>query len=226
MGVEKDLLELKQQVEDINCWLEKVGDKITRNNSTSNWLRKLKDVAYDVDDVIDEFQLMAEKQGAHGVGGMWNKHVCTKLKSFIFQFKASSKIKEIRKSFGAIVKQRTDFSVITNSLPDGHLVHHTNKALGEMPLLPNIDTASVLGREKEKHKIISKLVETKDQQIINMVSVIGLGGSGKTTLAKLIFNDVDIIEKHFEVKLWVHVSQEFDVATLVNKLSEAIAGYA
>ncbi|GJM95295.1 hypothetical protein PR202_ga12011 [Eleusine coracana subsp. coracana] len=51
-----------------------------------------------------------------------------------------------------------------------------------------------------------------------------LGGSGKTTLAKLVYNDSNIIKKHFEVILWVHVSREFVVEKLVEKLYEAIDG--
>ena len=83
--------------------------------------------------------------------------------------------------------------------------------------------ASVLRREKEKHQIISKLIEINDQERIKIVSIFGLGGSGKTTLAKLVLNDCDIIEKHYEVRLWVHVSQDFDVQKLVKKQFEAFA---
>ena len=42
-------------------------------------------------------------------------------------------------------------------------------------------------------------------------------------MAKPVFNDCDIIEKHYEVRLWVHVSQDFDVQKLVKKLFEAFA---
>ncbi|BAF05176.2 Os01g0536501 [Oryza sativa Japonica Group] len=87
-----------------------------------------------------------------------------------------------------------------------------------------MDETSIFGRDKEKNWVISKLTESSIQQNIKIVSVIGLGGSGKTTLAKLVFNDGNTIKQHFELILWVHVSREFDVEKLVEKLYEAIAG--
>lgn len=46
-----------------------------------------------------------------------------------------------------------------------------------------------------------------------MISIVGLGGMGKTTFAKLVYND-NKIEKHFEIKAWVYVSEYFDVVGL------------
>ncbi|XP_062202891.1 disease resistance protein RGA2-like [Phragmites australis] len=218
VGVKKDLQELHTQVLDINNWLEKAGDAVTRNNPSSSWLEELKDVAYAVDDVVDEFQLKAEKHEVCGDGGIVSKYMFTKPKTFLFQCKVASKIKEIKKRFAAIVKRRTDFSAIANSVPVDHPAWHINKKNGDMPSLPIVDDALVLGRDQEKHQIISKLIETNDQQKIKIVSVIGLGGSGKTTLAQLVFNDGNDIEKHFKVRAWVHVSQEFDVEELIKKL--------
>ncbi|XP_062202662.1 disease resistance protein RGA2-like [Phragmites australis] len=222
VGVKKDLQELHTQVLDINNWLEKAGYYVTRNNPSSSWLEELKDVAYAVDDVVDEFQLKAEKNEVYGDGGIVSKYMYTKPKSVIFQCKAASKVKEIKKRFAAIVKQRSDFSAITNSVPVEHPGRHQNKKTGES--LPIVDEASVLGRDQEKHQIISKLIETNDPKEIKTFSIIGLGGSGKTTLAKVVFDDGTVIKKHFQVTQWVHVSQEFDVEELIKKLFEAISG--
>ncbi|XP_062202657.1 disease resistance protein RGA2-like [Phragmites australis] len=224
VGVNKDLQKLHAQVVEINNWLENKGDKVTRNNPSSSWLKEWKDIAYAVDDVVDEFQLETEKHEVCGDGGIVYKYTYKNPESIIIQCKAASKVKKIKKRLAEFVKQRTDFSAITNSLLASNSVPCTGKKTGAKLSLPNVDEASVLGRDQEKHQIISKLIEANDQQKIKIVSVIGLGGSGKTTLAQLVFNDGNDIEKHFKVRRWVHVSQEFDVEELIKKLFEAISG--
>ncbi|KAL6597451.1 hypothetical protein ACP70R_046891 [Stipagrostis hirtigluma subsp. patula] len=222
VGVRNDLQELQVLAEHINYLLETVGYIAMGNDPSFIWLKQLKEVSYSVDDVVDEFYLEAERRDARDSKHIVSKYLCTKPKSFLFQFKAADKIKEIKKRFAAIVRQRTDVNAIATTLPACHPDCHTNKTTGEMPSLPIIGASSVFGRDAEKERIISRLVETNDQQSINVVSIIGLGGSGKTTLAKLVFNDDSKIKEHFEERLWVHVSRDFDAEKLVKKLFEAI----
>ncbi|KAJ1266095.1 hypothetical protein BS78_08G125000 [Paspalum vaginatum] len=224
-GVTKDLQELQDQVEEINIWLQTVGDKSMKNDRASNWLKKLKDATYDAEDLVNEFHIEAEKcDSSDGVKNVAVKYLWTKPKSAMFEWKIAHKIKEIKRSFAAIVRQRSDYSTIANSMPVDCPVPYTSKTIGEVPLWTIVDETSIFGRDQERNMIISELTQTNDQQRIKIVSVIGLGGSGKTTLAKLIFNDGNIINKHFEVLLWVHVSREFAVEKLVEKLFESISG--
>ncbi|KAL6847279.1 hypothetical protein ACP4OV_023132 [Aristida adscensionis] len=224
-GVSNDLEELRGLVEEINTWLQQVGDKARGGDRSSNWLKKLKDTAYDAEDIVHEFYMEAEKHDTNvvGVKNIVVKYLWTKPKSVVFECKTAHKIKAIRKRFDAIVKARSDYSTIANSMPLDS-VPHISKTIGEVPLWTNVDKTSIFGRDQVKDQIISELVETKDIQKIKIVSVIGLGGSGKTTLAKLVFNDCNTIKEHFELTLWVHVSREFSVEKLVEKLYEAIAG--
>ncbi|CAD6254752.1 unnamed protein product [Miscanthus lutarioriparius] len=179
-------------------------------------LKKLKEAVYEVDDVVDEFQLKAEKYEADS--GFLSRYLHTQPKAFVFQCKAAKNIKKIKKTFDDIVKQMA----ILNSVVGRDPASYINNTAVNRQTFPFVDGAAVMGRDQELHQTISKLLETDDQQRLNIVSIVRLGGSGKTTLAQLVFNDVETIKNHFTVRLWVHVSQEFHVEKVLKKLFDAI----
>ncbi|XP_026384610.1 putative disease resistance protein RGA3 [Papaver somniferum] len=47
-----------------------------------------------------------------------------------------------------------------------------------------------------------------------------MGGLGKTTLAQLVYND-ELVNEQFKLKMWVHVSEDFDVEKLLRKIMES-----
>ena len=70
VGVTKDLKELQDLAQEIIGHLETAGDRATGD---APWLKKLKEISYDVDDVVDEFQLKAEKHSADGHGAFMSR---------------------------------------------------------------------------------------------------------------------------------------------------------
>ncbi|XP_030493629.2 disease resistance protein RGA2 isoform X2 [Cannabis sativa] len=78
----------------------------------------------------------------------------------------------------------------------------------------------VVGRDEEKQEIIAELLK-KNHEKVMVIPIVGSGGLGKTTLAQLIFNDKKI-ECHFDLKIWVCVTDAFDVKAIVERITQSI----
>nr|KJB18495.1 hypothetical protein B456_003G056000 [Gossypium raimondii] len=64
------------------------------------------------------------------------------------------------------------------------------------------------------------LDDPADEEEIPVLPIVGVGGMRKTALAELVFND-EAVDAHFELKLWVCVSDDFDLKRLVVKAIKA-----
>ncbi|KAM0008376.1 putative P-loop containing nucleoside triphosphate hydrolase [Helianthus debilis subsp. tardiflorus] len=80
----------------------------------------------------------------------------------------------------------------------------------------------VVGREVEKKKFMKMLLgdDGSSKENFSILPIVGMGGVGKTTLARLLYNDTKV-QAHFELKVWVYVSREFDIF----KISDTILQY-
>ncbi|XP_076905802.1 putative late blight resistance protein homolog R1B-14 [Bidens hawaiensis] len=66
----------------------------------------------------------------------------------------------------------------------------------------------VVGLERDIQLIGDRLVADRPTKL-DVVSIVGMGGIGKTTLATKVFNDA-YVKHHFHVRVWVTVSQTYD----------------
>ncbi|XP_056165101.1 putative disease resistance protein RGA4 isoform X1 [Syzygium oleosum] len=82
-----------------------------------------------------------------------------------------------------------------------------------------INKLDVVGRDVDKQKIIEILMRPDDKNL-SVIPIVGIGGMGKTTLAKLVYND-DSVKEQFELRLWVCVPEDFDFKKTIDEIIKA-----
>ncbi|XP_062096477.1 putative disease resistance protein RGA3 isoform X1 [Humulus lupulus] len=83
----------------------------------------------------------------------------------------------------------------------------------------------IFGRGNDKDKLVSRLLAgdscTHLDQKFNIIPIIGMGGMGKTTLAQLVYND-EKVKDHFDLRIWVCVSEPFEEIKIAKAIVESI----
>ncbi|CDP19024.1 unnamed protein product [Coffea canephora] len=85
-----------------------------------------------------------------------------------------------------------------------------------------IDESEVYGRDSDKVALLDQVLSKSSSQGrkgVQVISVVGAGGSGKTTLAQLLFNN-DKVKNHFELRNWICVSDPFDQKRIAKAILE------
>ncbi|XP_044508392.1 disease resistance protein RGA2-like [Mangifera indica] len=218
-GVKNNVQELAGTLTTIKVVLLDAEEKQTQNEKLRVWLEKLKEVCYDVEDVLDEIEVKDLcKQVMNGQS--ISRKVCHFFSSsnpIIFCFRLGHKIKEINKRLAKIATEKDNFN-LTEKI-------YSNNILGwERETHSFVRASDVIGRDKDKEEVMKILLCPSDgHENVSVISIVGIGGLGKTTLAKLVYND-EKVSDYFKLKMWICVSDKFSLKRLLIDIINSAIG--
>ena len=88
-----------------------------------------------------------------------------------------------------------------------------------------IDVSEICGCDTEKDDLVGYILGKGCQKERNphVISLVGMGGIGKTTLTQLAYNHYDV-QAHFEERMWICVSKPFDQCKIAKSIIEVVGG--
>ncbi|XVF77600.1 hypothetical protein PTKIN_Ptkin14bG0058900 [Pterospermum kingtungense] len=214
LNVNKELEELEETLGTINAVLLDAEESSSSSHAVKNWVSRLQDVVYDADDLLDEFQYEHLRRKVHA----GSKQVCLNplapLNKLAFRVKTERRVKDIRERINKVAADIGKFNlkervIITGTGSVGNSRRETDSLVVK---------SEIIGRYENKQDIISLLLEPNSNQENDCtVVIVGIGGLGKTALAQLVYSETTIGD-HFSPKIWVCVSEEFDIKLLLQNI--------
>ncbi|XP_071924478.1 putative disease resistance protein RGA3 [Coffea arabica] len=202
--LEEDLETLRESVAMIQAVFSDAEKKQTYNQAVQLWLRRLEGVAFDAENLLDELNYEVLRC-----------QLVDKVRSFIlssdinivFRWRMACKIRDINKKLNKINKEASDFPLVRNQ---GKTFPPSTTVVGH----------NVVGRAKDETSLVETLLSLSEKAV-SVIPILGMGGLGKTTLAQSVYNNRQV-DSHFEKKIWVCVSNDFEVTRLFKMILESL----
>ncbi|CAN0881128.1 Disease resistance protein RPM1 [Linum grandiflorum] len=206
--------EAREQIEEIKCelaamrsFLEDSDDpKLTHSKSKQTQLARVRDLVYDAEDIVDEFIHHRSKWASSS--SSFSGYVRTALE----RRQIAIKLREINSLIKSIPERNQRY-------------HQLDRVQGRNGVVKPFNSESALflkgedlvGIEESRVLITRWLTAEVGSGKSKTISVVGMGGSGKTTLAANVFNSPSV-KRCFDCVAWVTVSQSFVLEDLLRCL--------
>ncbi|KAF8394123.1 hypothetical protein HHK36_020328 [Tetracentron sinense] len=219
-GVHGELEYIRDELQSIRGFLRDADAREESEETVKAWVDQVRNIAYDIEDILDEFTLcLAPPHQRHGfVGSLHNTaHFFKHLRS---GHHIATQIKDIKARVHDVSERRTryDFKILNQGSSSNSTLDRCYDLRGDALLL---EENELVGIDKPREKLIGWLVEGESR--LELVSVHGMGGSGKTTLVKKVY-DHQRVKKYFQNHAWINVSQSFKISELLKDLIKQLWG--
>ncbi|XWS57974.1 hypothetical protein CRYUN_Cryun09bG0219500 [Craigia yunnanensis] len=227
-GVRDEINEIKLELNSMRSFLDDADKTAGLHSQAKNdWVANVRDIACEIEDVLNEFMYhMSRQQQWRG-----NKYTSFFLKGIHFphnlflRHKTADKLQKINKKLINMQNRNNRYGVNRLVGKDDEKMkgmlrnYDSNWLRNESESSLFLKDDDLVGIEKTQSKLLGWLTKGELQRIV--ISVVGMGGSGKTTLVANTFNK-EKIKQHFECCAWITVSQQYSVEDLLRSMIKEI----
>lgn len=204
----------EDDIKSMRSWLSSIkafmDDRSGRQGSHTMLDRvdKVRKIAYDIEDVLDDFILHSPPYTFHSL------QISRKIHNYAHQIHHGMPLRGVKEKIASIRKDIKQFKQQAAAFGDGDRDSSVG-GTSTVRVSPLLLDEHMVGYEKQKEELMRRLVGG-DNRLLRL-AVDGPSGSGKTTLVKNVFWKPRI-QAQFDCHAWVCVSQNFDPEKILENL--------
>ncbi|XP_057743159.1 putative disease resistance protein At3g14460 [Arachis stenosperma] len=197
-----DLVErLKNALTDAGALVDDAELKQLDNHDVKEWLNSLRDALYTADDLLDRVCTKAATQKVTLLGRIFNsedRQMVNEIERVV------RRIEDLEKRKGKLGLEKISTASFSWKTPS-----------------TSLEKGKVYGR-KDDQKALIKMLNDNNEHHLSVISIVGMGGVGKTTLAQTMYNNAELMEG-FDRKAWVCVSEKFNIVETTKNIVKEIS---
>nr|UBY06910.1 NBS-LRR disease resistance protein [Dasypyrum villosum] len=203
-GLFGKIRESKAELESMQAYLQEAERFKDTDRTTAIFVGEVRALAFQIEDVVDEFTYKLEDCKHGGFAGKMKK----RLKHIRTWRRLAAKLQEIEANLQDAKRRKKDYAVVGRSASKltNHALHFTRDE-------------DLVGIEENKERLIQWLSGGGDgleQSSSKVTTVWGMPGVGKTTLVAHVYNTLKL---NFDAMAWVTVSESYRLDDLLKKIA-------
>ncbi|CBI25487.3 unnamed protein product, partial [Vitis vinifera] len=209
-GVSDKVTEIQAELRMMRCFLRDADARQYENEVIRNWVAEIREAAYDTEDIIETFASKAALRSKRsGLQHNLKRYAC-----FLSEFKAFHEVGteiDAIKSRISLLTENSQYNLRSIAEGEGSGFRTKSQQLPRQTYSHDVDEDTV-GVEDSMEILLEQLM--KPDKGGSVVSIYGMGGLGKTTLAKKVYHHAQV-RRHFDHVAWSSISQYFNVRDVV-----------
>ncbi|KAL1145992.1 hypothetical protein V6Z11_A11G339000 [Gossypium hirsutum] len=197
-GVEEQVDRLQTELKWMQSSLMVAETKQSTDERIRLWVAEIRELAYDAEDIVEEFALKIGSKNKGGLPSRIKRSACCLKEGWVLH--------ETRSKIEKIIERINDLAYGVKELKDrGEESSSSTERRESRRPYPHIMDDNIVGLVDDTEGLVKVLTNESGCKV---VIVWGMGGLGKTTLAKKIYHHRQVID-YFDHLAFVYVSQQF-----------------